>query len=57
MVAKKLVAVKLDWKLNFDDLFSNISKKTGEKLNTFSRIVPFIGLSKRHILINVFFNS
>ena len=32
-------------------------KKTGGKINVLIRIAPFIGLSKRHILMNDFFIS
>ena len=53
---EKLLGVKLDWKLNFDDHRSDICKKARRKLNTLVRIAPFIGLSKGRLLINVFFN-
>ena len=54
---EKLLGVKLDWKLNFDDNISDICQKAGGQLNALARITPFIGLSKRRILMNVFFNS
>ena len=54
---EKLLGVKLDWKLNFDDHISDICKKARGKLNALVRIVPFIGLSKRRVLMNAFFNS
>ena len=54
---EKLLGVKLDWQLNFDELFSDVCKGASEKLNTLARIAPFIRLSKRRILINPFFYS
>ena len=53
---KKLLGVTLDWKLYFDCHISDICKKGSGKLNALARIVPFIGLSKRHLLINTFLN-
>ena len=43
---EKLLGVKLNWKLNFDDHISDICKKASGKLNALARIAPFIGLSK-----------
>ena len=54
---ERLLGVKLDWNLNFDDHISDIFKKASGKLNALARIAPFIGLSKRPILLNAFFNS
>ena len=51
---EKLLGVKLDWKLNFDDHISDICQKASVQLN--ARITPFIGLSRRRVLMNVFFN-
>ena len=57
---ENLIGVKLDRKLNFDDHFSNICKRVGRKLNACARIAleyRIVELSRRHILISVFFNS
>ena len=54
---EKLLGVKLDWKLNFDDNISDICKNVCGKLNASVRTAPFIGLSKSRILMNAFFNS
>ena len=51
------LGVKLDWKLNCNDHFSNRCKKARGELNALVRIVSFIGLSKRRILMNACFNS
>ena len=54
---EKLIGVKLDWRLNFDDHIFDICKKTCGKLHALVRIAPSIGLSKKRILMNAFFNS
>ena len=54
---EELLGFKLDWKLNYDNHISNRCKKARGELNAFFRIAPFIGLSKRHILMNACFNS
>ena len=54
---EKLLAVELDLKLNLDDQISDICKNARGKLNALVRITPFMGLSKRSILMNAFLNS
>ena len=39
------------------NIISDICKKARGKLNALVRIAPFIGLSKRLILMDAFFNS
>ena len=53
---EKLLGVKLDWKLNFDDHISDVCKKTSGKLRSLARIASFIGLSKRRIVMIDFLN-
>ena len=38
----KLLGVKYDRKLTFDDHISDICKKTGRKISTLARITPYI---------------
>ena len=55
---EKLLGVKLDWKLNFDDKISDICKDYRKTKCFLERHATFIGLSKFMImLMNVFFNS
>ena len=54
---EELLGAKVDWKLNCDDHISNRCKKACGELNALVRIAPFIGLSKRRILMNACFNS
>ena len=54
---EKLVGVKVDNKLNFNENLDGIIKKASRKVNTLSRIFPFIDLTKKSLLINSFFSS
>ena len=51
-----LLGFKLDWKLNVDAQIFYICKRARGKLNAIVRIAPFIGLSKKRIPKNVFFD-
>ena len=51
---KKLLGVKIDVNLNFIDHISDLCKKASRKISTLARVTPFMGLSKRKLLINVF---
>lgn len=51
-----LLGVRLDLKVNLYDHISGICKKAGGKLNALVRTALFVGLSKKHILMNAFFN-
>ena len=55
--SKKLLGVTVDNKLKFDKHFENICQKASRKLNAFVRLVNYMNLPKRRILINVFFNG
>ena len=51
---EELLGVKLDYKLSCDDHIFNRCKKACEELNALVRIAPFIELTKRCILMNVY---
>ena len=51
---EELLGVELDWKVNCDDHISNGCEKARGELNALIRIEPFLGLSKRLILMNGF---
>ena len=42
-------------KLNFNDHISDLCKKAGRKISALARVKPFMGLSKRKLLMNAFF--
>ena len=51
---EKLLGIKIDTKLNFNEHLNNIISKASHKVNAFSRVAPYMSLSKKKILI---FNS
>ena len=53
----KLLAIKLDSKLNFNSHIHGICHKAGQKLNAISRITPYMDFEKRRLLVNAFFYS
>ena len=54
-MCKKLLGVKIDVNLNFNDQISGLCKKTSRKVSALARVTPFMGLSKIKLLINAFF--
>ena len=55
--SEKLLGIKVDSRLNFNEHLDGIIKKASRKINALSRIIPFTNISKRRILMNSFFNS
>ena len=51
---EKLLPVKIDVNLNFNDHISDLCKKVTRKISALARATHFMGLSKRKLLINVF---
>ena len=51
---KNILGIKIDNKLNVNTHFEEICKKTGQKLNVLSTVPPYVDLSKRGALLNVF---
>ena len=54
---EKLLGIKVDSRLNFNEHLDSIIKKVSRKINALSRIKPFMNISKRRILMHSFFNS
>ena len=54
---EKLLGVKIDVNLNFNDHISDLCKKTSRKISALARVTPFMRLSKRKLLMNAFFTS
>ena len=55
--SEKLLGITIDSKLNFKEHLEEIIKKASRKVNVFSRITPYINLTKRKLLMNWFFTS
>ena len=54
---EKLLGAKIDANLNFNDHISDLCKKASRKISALARVTPFMGLSKRKLLMNAFFTS
>ena len=52
---EKLLCLKFDKKLTFDDHISNICKKAGRKTSALARVTPYLEIAKKRIFINTFF--
>ena len=55
--SEKLLGVKFDHKLSFDDHISELFKKVSRKIHALPRLASYMNISKRRILMNAFFKS
>ena len=55
--SEKLLEVKFDNKLFFDDHISELCKKASRKIHALSRVTSYMNISKKCILMNAFFKS
>ena len=53
----KLLGIKVDAKLTFNEHLNDIIRKASRKVNPLSGVVPHMSLSKKKILMTSFFNS
>ena len=51
---EKLLRVKIDVNLSFNDHWSDLCKKASRKISALDTVNPFIGLSKTKLLMNAF---
>ena len=54
---EKLLGVKIDANLNFNDHISDLCKKASRKIHALARVTPFMALEKRKLIMNAFFTS
>ena len=54
---EKLLGVKFDYKLSFDDHISELSKETSRKIHALARLTSYMNMAKKRILMNAFFKS
>ena len=52
---EKLIGVKFDRKVTFDNHISDICKKEVRKISALAKVTPYIGIAKKRILMNAFF--
>ena len=49
---EKLLGTKIDVNVNFNDHVSDLCKKASRRVPALARVTPFMGLSKRKLLMN-----
>ena len=54
---EKLFGVKIDVNLNFNNHISDLCKKVSRKISALAIVTPFMGLTKRKLLMNVFLTT
>ena len=54
---EKLLGIKVDCRLKFENYLEGVIKKASNKINTLSRVTLFMSLSKKKMLMNSFFKS
>ena len=56
-LSEKLLGITLDCKLKFNKNIADICQKASQKLNALARLAPYMGTTKKRILMNAFFKS
>ena len=56
-LSEKLLGIMIDSKRNFKEHLEGIIKEASPNVNMFSRITPYMNLTKRKLLMNSFFTS
>ena len=54
---EKMLGVKIDSKLNFDEHVKTLCSKVNSKLTALARTTPYMGVEKKKIPMNSFFNA
>ena len=54
---EKLLGVKIDVNLNFNEYISDLCKKASRKISALARIAPFMSIEKRKVVMNAFFTT
>ena len=54
---EKLLGVKFDSKLRFDQHITDLCRRTSRKIYALAGVTPFMNLSKRRLLMNSFFKT
>ena len=57
LTCEKLLGIKIDSKLHFDDHIQDLCNKANRKLRALARANPYMNLQKRKVLLNAFFNA
>ena len=54
---EKMLGVKIDYKLNFDEHEKDLCNKANNKMRALARATPYVNVEKKKILMNSFFNA
>ena len=54
---EKLLGVKIDVNLNFNEHISDLCKKASRKISALARIAPFMSIEKRKVVTNWFLTT
>ena len=54
---EKLLGVKIDVNLNFNEHICDLCKKASRKISALARVAPFMRIEKRKVVMNAFFTS
>ena len=55
--SEKILRVKFNHQLPFDDHISELCKKVSTNIHALSKVASYMNISKRQILMNIFFKS
>ena len=56
-LSEKPLGITFDCKLKFNKDIEDISQKASQKTNALTRLAPYMGATKKRILMNAFFKS
>ena len=56
-LSEKLLGINFDCKLKFNKHIEDIWQKASQNLNALTKLKPYMGTTKKRILMNVFFKS
>ena len=56
-LSEKPLGITFDCKLKFNKDIEDISQKASQKTNALTRLAPYVGTTKKRILMNAFFKS
>ena len=56
-VCEKLLGITFDCKLKFNKHIEAICQKASQKINALARLAPYMGTTKKRIIMNTFFKS
>ena len=54
---EKLLGVKIDVNLNFNEHISDLCKKASRNISALAKVAPFMSIEKRKVVMNAFFTS